>query len=114
MNTQAMIIIGTLLLVIVLPNTAQTILYNKLRHRHYRMQDYCREKQRSLYSEIDTLREKLWYKENKNVPNPTLDILKSDNTPASLQALAQKSKEETYPLWQQFEKLRPGEPDPRD
>lgn len=97
MNTQAMIIIGILLLIIVLTNTVQTILYYRLRRRHYRMQDYCREKQRNLNLKIDKLREQLWYKENKNVPNPTLDILQAGRFDPVV-----------------FEKLQPGEPDPRD
>lgn len=97
MNTQAMIIIGILLLIIALTNTAQTIMYYRLRRRYDRMQDYCREKQRNLNLEIDKVREKLWYKENKNAPNPTLDILQAGRFDPVM-----------------YEKLRPGEPDPRD
>lgn len=97
MNTQAMLIIGILLLIIALTNTVQTIMYYRLRRRHYRMQDYCREKQRNLNLEIDKLREQLWYKENKNVPNPTLDIHQARRFDLVM-----------------CEKLRPGEPDPRD
>lgn len=96
MNTQAMIIISILLLIIVLSNTVQTILYYKLRRRHYRMQDYCREKQRNLNLEIDKLREQLWYKENKHT-NPTLDMHQAGRFDPVV-----------------YEKLRPGEPDPRD
>jgi hypothetical protein len=97
MSTQAIISISILLLVIVLSNTMQAIMYNRLRRRHYRMQDYCREKQRNLNLEIDNLREQLWYKENKNAPNPTLDILQAGRFDPVV-----------------CEKLRPGEPDPRD
>jgi hypothetical protein len=97
MSTQAIISISILLLVIVLSNTMQAIMYNRLRRRHYRMQDYCREKQRNLNLEIDKLREQLWYKENKNVPNPTLDIHQARRFDLVV-----------------YEKLRPGEPDPRD
>lgn len=100
MNTQAMAIISTLLLIIALTNTVQTVMYYRLRRRYDRikdLQDYYREKQHILNLEIDKFREKLWYKENKNAPNPTLDILQAGRFDPVV-----------------YEKLRPGEPDPRD
>ena len=96
MNTQAIISISILLLV-VLTNTMQTILYNKLRRRFDKVLDQNRAMRYDLNLEIDKLQEKLWYKENKNAPNPTLDMHQAGRFDPVV-----------------YEKLRPGEPDPRD
>lgn len=127
MNTQAIISISILLLIIALSNTIQTIMYNKLRKRHDKVLSTYRDTRYNLNLKIQELQEAL-HQARKNETELRNKLLRVSQEPALPTADALKEfwreLQTTNPSLDLYkagrfdpvvcEKLRPGEPDPRD